>query len=316
MHCRMKFFAIRGCLMRRFLAILSCAALVAFTGAATHAFSSNWSIAKMSGEVWLKKEGVQTVSLGPNADIVAGSVVATGKNGRALLVRNAETMVVGPQSMVTIPRDGNPQFTTILMRTGTTEFDVEKRNVQHFDVETPFLAAVVKGTHFTVRVGSDGASVGVARGRVQVTALRSGKTVDVLPGQAIKVGSDGSIALSGKGEFSEIVDGEPRDSLVEPLTNGQLRAGLENVLGGVGSLATIGVGSDGVSADVAGGLAGASVGGAGVSASAAGGSVSASVGSGGVSASVGGTGGVSAGVGSGGISVGIGGISVGLGGNH
>ena len=38
--------------------------------------------------------------------------------------------------------------TTIQQRAGSILLEVEKRNVTHFEVETPYLAAVVKGTQF------------------------------------------------------------------------------------------------------------------------------------------------------------------------
>lgn len=41
-------------------------------------------------------------------------------------------------------------------------------NVQHFAVQTPFLAAVVKGTKFTVVSSKTGAEVAVQRGNVEV----------------------------------------------------------------------------------------------------------------------------------------------------
>ena len=56
---------------------------------------------------------------------------------------------------------------TIVQQAGSILLDVEKRNVKHFEVETPYLAAVVKGTKFTVTSGDEGASVKVTRGSVQ-----------------------------------------------------------------------------------------------------------------------------------------------------
>ena len=43
--------------------------------------------------------------------------------------------------------------TTIIQQAGSILLEVEKRNVKHFQVETPYLAAVVKGTQFRVTVG-------------------------------------------------------------------------------------------------------------------------------------------------------------------
>jgi len=61
-------------------------------------------------------------------------------------------------------------LTRIFQRFGTLMFQVDKRMVKHFQVDTPFLHAVVKGTTFTVSVDAGGAAVHVTEGLVEVTA--------------------------------------------------------------------------------------------------------------------------------------------------
>src|SRR5690606_9806762 len=61
--------------------------------------------------------------------------------------------------------------------------DVERRNVQHFSVQTPYLAAVVKGTRFTVVVDGRSARVNVERGVVQVQDTGNDLVTDIRPGQ-------------------------------------------------------------------------------------------------------------------------------------
>ena len=73
-----------------------------------------------------------------------------------LLVRGEETILISPNSVIGVPaekKDG--MSTTIVQQAGSILLEVEKRNVKHFEVETPYLAAVVKGTQFSVTV--DGA---------------------------------------------------------------------------------------------------------------------------------------------------------------
>ena len=60
---------------------------------------------------------------------------------------------------------------------------MEKKNVKHFEVETPYLAAVVKGTQFSVTVNANSTSVNVKRGQVEVSDFRSGQIARVMPGQ-------------------------------------------------------------------------------------------------------------------------------------
>ena len=105
--------------------------------------------------------------------ITPGVAVTTGDRSRVMLQRGTESMVIGPHSIVAVsehPSEG--LSTTVVEKAGTVAFNVEKQNVQYFSVETPMLAAVVKGTHFTVVVGQADGRVSVARGTVQVTSLR------------------------------------------------------------------------------------------------------------------------------------------------
>ncbi len=72
---------------------------------------------------------------------------------------------------------------------GQIVVDVEKRNVQHFEVRAPLLAAVVKGTKFTVTAvrGGGAASIAVERGRVEARDDRAGMKVDVKPRQKVEL---------------------------------------------------------------------------------------------------------------------------------
>jgi hypothetical protein len=74
----------------------------------------------------------------------------------------------------------------------------------HFAVQTKFLAAVVKGTKFTVKVGDLDAEVAVERGKVQVRDTARNELVDVDPGQAAGAGRDQQLQISGAGQFSPI----------------------------------------------------------------------------------------------------------------
>lgn len=161
-------------------------------GGSIAAASAGWTVARSSGPVWIGAEGAQKISLGPADDLPGGATITTGASGRVLLTRNKEVMTIGPNAVVTIPADNLFGFTTILQQAGQIEFDVEKRNVRHFAVETPFLAAVVKGTHFVVSVNRTGAKVSVSRGRVGVTDEATGQQSDILPGQSARVSSASS----------------------------------------------------------------------------------------------------------------------------
>ncbi|MFP3541194.1 FecR domain-containing protein, partial [Pseudomonas sp. SIMBA_044] len=62
-----------------------------------------------------------------------------------------------------------PRKTEIVQQVGALDLEIEKRSQPHTTVQTPYLAAVVKGTIFHVSVAKSKASVSVDRGLVQVT---------------------------------------------------------------------------------------------------------------------------------------------------
>src|SRR5262245_25517292 len=148
--------------------ILLCVVFLLVAATMTVADAAEWRIAQMSGQVFVKQGAVQLASLSPDRVLESGSVIVTKKNGRVQLVRGKQTMIISPNSMIALPGDG--LFSTrIIEEIGQVEYDVDHRWTYHFSVETPYLAAVVKGTRFQIRVTRSGASVKVLRGRVEVT---------------------------------------------------------------------------------------------------------------------------------------------------
>lgn len=179
-----------------------------------------WSVSKSSGEVWTVTSGAQQASLSQQSELKAGDTIRTGRNGRVLLTRGEESILIAPNSAIAIPvQAGEGVQTTILQQAGSILLDVEKKNVKHFEVETPYLAAVVKGTQFRITVNATGTSVNVIRGQVQVSDFKSGQIAQVLPGQAATSFASGrnGLALSGSGTFTPIEQGRPRTPSIERL---------------------------------------------------------------------------------------------------
>ncbi|MGV7217133.1 FecR family protein [Bradyrhizobium sp. UFLA05-112] len=196
--------------------------LAAFVlGFASNAFAADggvWSVSKASGEVWIATDGVQQVSLKQEETLKPGDTIRTGRNGRVLLVRGEETILISPNSVVALPTEQKDGLsTTIVQQAGSILLEVEKRNVKHFEVETPYLAAVVKGTQFSVTVNADSTKVGVVRGQVEVSDFRTGQIARVMPGQAATAFEHDKpgLNLSGSGTFNPIEQGKPRASTIE-----------------------------------------------------------------------------------------------------
>ena len=177
-----------------------------------------WSVSKAVGEVWVATNGAQQVSLNQQDALKPGDTIRTGRNGRVLLVRGEETILISPNSVVGLPAETKEGLsTTIIQQAGSILLEVEKRNVKHFEVETPYLAAVVKGTQFSVTVNAGSTRVGVLRGQVEVSDFKTGQIAQVMPGQAATAFEHGKpgLSLSGAGTFNPIEHGKPRASTIE-----------------------------------------------------------------------------------------------------
>src|SRR6476646_827075 len=92
-----------------------------------------WQVSKSSGDVWMTTSGAQPASLTSEAMLKPGDTIRTGQSGRVLLKRGEETMLIAPNSVISLPegqKDG--LSTTIIERAGSVLIQAEKRNVKHF----------------------------------------------------------------------------------------------------------------------------------------------------------------------------------------
>jgi len=252
--------------MRRHIA-LSLLALLAMP-MSVHAVPWGWFVQKSSGKATYQTAQLPLSPLRKGLVLNRGDTVRTGANGKVLLVRDAESVFIGPFSIATIassPAAG--MRTTVLLQKGQVDLAVRTKLRPHFSVETPYLVAVVKGTKFKVSTSASRSEVTVSEGRVRVKARRTGKFVDIEAGQRATVDRSGALKLAGKGKFASIKSGMPESGT--SVSSGSLSAGAS-------------VGTEGLSAGASAGLGGASVG-AGASLGGSGIQASGSIGVGGIS---------------------------------
>ena len=198
--------------------VLTAAFILATAPAALAADGDDWIVGKSSGEVWLTGTGVHQASLKQEDLLKPGDTIRTGRTGRVLLKRGEETILISPNSVVGVPAQKKEGLsTTIVQQAGSILLEVEKRNVQHFEVETPYLAAVVKGTQFRVTIDAGKTSVDVIRGQVQVADFKTGQIAQVMAGQHATAFANGKngLSLGGAGTFSPIEQGTPRAPSIE-----------------------------------------------------------------------------------------------------
>jgi|HubBroStandDraft_6_1064221.scaffolds.fasta_scaffold100600_3 hypothetical protein len=178
-----------------------------------------WSVAKASGAVAISVGGAQAVALTDGRALQPGDVIRTGSNGRVLLIRGAETILISANAIVGFPNNQDDGLTTIVAQAGSILLESEKRDGRHIDVETPSLAAAVNGGQLRVSVSGDDSRVDVVSGEVDVTDDKSGQHALVRPDQAATASAQGAsgLSLSGAGMFSQIEPGAPRRAPEMPL---------------------------------------------------------------------------------------------------
>ncbi len=127
-------------------------------------------------------------ALRTGARIEPGSVVRTDGSGRIELTNGIDRIRLSPSSEIELPvgLSGDP-VTRVIHWIGTAFFQVGKRPGPQFEVDTPYIVAIVKGTKFTTTVSDAGASIKVSEGIVGVSAAAGGSSIDVTAGGSASV---------------------------------------------------------------------------------------------------------------------------------
>lgn len=187
------------------------ASTVVFEAAAAE--DGNWVVASAEGEVSIKGQA-NDASVGP------GAVIETGVDGKAILTRPGDSVTIFPNSRISVPVVANGGKTGFLQTLGRLLFRMESRESRDFEVTTPYLAAAIKGTTFTVEVGDDYSAVEVTEGSVLVTASRSGQSAYVGSGGRARVGRDGAdyVKLSAVRDRSDENENKLETATVETVT--------------------------------------------------------------------------------------------------
>ncbi len=184
---------------------------------ASAALADDWTAVRLRGQL-LELVDKQWQPVARGATVADGTVVRSTSNGYADFVRGSETVSVSPNTELEIAdaaAAGSKPFTTVTEFFGTVSVEADVEKVQHFAVVTPYLAAVVKGTKFTVSTGQNGGGVAVTRGHVEVISSSDHSHVLITVGQAAWVAKFGSgmgpIVVTGQGPLPSVTgsNGKP-----------------------------------------------------------------------------------------------------------
>lgn len=173
-------------------------AFVAWTGLSVLTLADDWVVDRLRGEVQVLID--DSWSALQRGDIVSDSSrIRSADGSRVTFTRGAEAIeLTGATEIRIFDRQGE-RMTTIMQAYGTVTVEAERLQIQHFSVQTPFLAAIVKGTRFTVHSDDAQSSVDVARGLVQVQDYVHGLATDITPGQSAVVSDAIMLDVSGRG---------------------------------------------------------------------------------------------------------------------
>jgi len=195
----------------RLLKLLAVALLFAFSPLA-HAQSANWTVSEAAGKVLVRDaSGDHPVSRG--ALVAAGATLSTGPGSRAVVVRGKDFVTVSANSRIRIPLPTQKRgMFEVLQEWGNAIFQIEKKPNPHFGVQTPYLAAVVKGTTFSITVTSEGASLQVLEGAVETSTIDGGAREVIRPGILATITAADRYRLTVQGQDTRTIDSPQRSA--------------------------------------------------------------------------------------------------------
>jgi hypothetical protein len=180
-----------------------------------------WKLVQRVGEVWITSDQFQPVSLSINGAVPEKSVIVTGQKGRAVLSRGTEQIILQPNSRLVIP-ETKDNTTRLQQSRGSAVFRVDRKKLPHFRVDTPYLAAVVKGTIFHVVVSEKSAVVRVSEGAVSVATAKGEAETLVKPGMVAEVRATNTVVIDLTDETGKKRRIIQRDTSPTPATNERL----------------------------------------------------------------------------------------------
>lgn len=193
--------------------------------------AADWVVSKVNPPAQYSVDSATWHALSVGTAVPDGSWVRTGERGILLLEKDAGSILFKPGSLAEIANEfeGRPG-TSIRQRSGALLLDVRTRDRAHTEVQTPFLAAVVKGTKFESRVGRWDAELEVQHGIVEVTHIRRGERIDLVAGQTARIGESAALPIaffgsSAKPRTDWVNAGEP---VVLPLSSREAARGWDS----------------------------------------------------------------------------------------
>lgn len=183
--------------------------LLLFSGAPALAQSGEWTVTEVKGVVTIVDvRGERPAKAG--ATLAAGAALRTEARSSAVLVRGREFVTMRQKAQIRLPAARERGLMQILQDYGSALFNIGKQPNPHFGVETPYLAAVVKGTTFVISVTGEGASLQVTEGAVEASTQDGGVRELILPGSVAMIAAGDPMRMVIEGEGRRVMDSPAR----------------------------------------------------------------------------------------------------------
>jgi hypothetical protein len=184
--------------------------LLFFSGAPALAQGAVWTVSELKGEVTVIDAGGQRPAK-VGTQLAPGATVRTAARASAVLVRGKEFVTLRQNAQLRIaPAERKRGIVQILQDYGSALFSIGKQSNPHFGVETPYLAAVVKGTTFVITVSNEGASLQVTEGAVETSTLDGGAVELIRPGAVAIIAAADPLRMVIEGEGRKVIDSPAR----------------------------------------------------------------------------------------------------------
>jgi len=172
-----------------FLSLVTCLAVTAV------AFATDWTVVKLANTAEYSTDGKRWAAIIRGSKVPRHAWIKTAVRSRVKLRRGADQVYVGPHTLLWLTSAARKHGKAkIQLAKGAFSMQVRKGRRKRVVVKTRHLAAVVKGTTFSVSTNRSGSRVSVKSGVVGVTDNATGRSADVGPGQ--------STSSNGSGGFS------------------------------------------------------------------------------------------------------------------
>jgi ferric-dicitrate binding protein FerR (iron transport regulator) len=125
-------------------------------------------------------------ALPAGAAVKPGGEIRTGDGGMVVLRRGGDNVRLLANSTLALPAEKEAgAMTRLKLWFGRAFFQVKSRPSWTFEVDTPYLVGIVKGTTFTVDVSRFGSTIAVSSGLVAVSKA-GGPAIDVSVGKTAR----------------------------------------------------------------------------------------------------------------------------------